>query len=113
MYREEKYTPVWNSNHHSWILDQKISSYGEHHLDYSVRYKTLKKVDREENCLFIFDKKPVYDTISEWKEMPPCWVFRETNVSCGSRAVLGHKDLKVVEKQESCLFVFDKEEIKR
>ena len=111
MDRVKKAKPVWDEYFDRWILSQQISTYGDHHLDYACSYKTLKTIGKEENCLFIKDKEPVYETMLKWKDVPKFWVLREYKVSCGSIAVIGHEDLKIIEKMESGLFISCKEEI--
>ena len=111
MSRIVKAKPVWDEYFDRWILSQHVSIYGDHHLDYGCRYDTLETIAKFKGCLFLFDKEPVYEKVLEWKEMSPCWVLRETNVSCGSRAVLGHEDLQVINKIESGLFIYETEEV--
>ncbi len=111
MDRVKKAKPKWDEYFNRWILSQQVSTYGDHELDYACRYDTLKNIDKVPNALFVFDKEPVYEKVLEWKEMAPCWVFRETNVSCGSVAVVGHKDLKVIQKIKGGLFIYEPEEV--
>lgn len=104
---------VWARNSKKWILSQKISTYGDHELDYACEHKTLNVINMEPSALFIYNKEPIYKTISKWRSMKDwnVWVFREYNISCGTRAVIGHKDLKKIDKVDNALFIFDKEEI--
>ena len=106
-----KAKPVWDEYFDRWILSQQVSIYGEHELDYACRYDTLETIEKVPNALFVFDKDPVYESKEKWINITNFWILRKNYFSCGSVAVAGHKDLKVIDKIPNALFIFDKEEI--
>ena len=106
-----KAEPRWREYQYRWTYSRQVTNHGGHELDYSFSVETLESIEKVENALFLFDKKPVYNKEIEWKEMQMCWVLREYCVSCGSVAVIGSRDLKVINKVPNALFIFDKEEI--